>query len=623
MASSAAPAEPSAGRAPASSAGRDLEQLVAIETPEQVVLSYTIAGIGSRSAAAILDTVLIATAILIVSMGRMTFMGHLAGASRWALAILVLASFAIVWGYFVLFEGLWDGQTPGKRQFGLRVVRDGGYSVGFAASAVRNLVRVIDMQPGFLYAVGMVSAVFSSTGKRLGDYAAGTMVVQERAVAIGAVSGPPLPDEGDGPIPTATLSDDEYALLDRYMARRDTLDAQRRVQLAEQLAARFRDRAPTLTGSDSAVLAALHAMERRARARGAAGHQGKGAARERHAIVARGGPRWQEFASLLTSAQRRGLRGMSEAEVSDFVARYRELASDLARLQTAARGRSSDSVFALSRLVAAGHNLLYRDARRGWRTAWQYMMVTVPQEIRRSVLPIALASALLYGPGLIAYVAIVRHPAVASELLPPTMIDRAEHGAEWERQQKGYVAIADSVRPATGSFIMSNNIEVATITFAGGIAFGVGTVLSLVTNGIGIGAALGLYQSKGILSLIVRFIAPHGVLELTAITFAGAAGLLLASAILIPGAVTRREALVERGRRAIRLIAATVLMLVVAGTLEGLVSPIPTWSLAEKLSVSAITAVLLLLYISLGRGVSDGTGGTIEAGTGGTIRTVG
>ncbi len=115
-------------------------------------------------------------------------------------------------------------------------------------------------------------------------------------------------------------------------------------------------------------------------------------------------------------------------------------------------------------------------------------------------------------------------------------------------------------------------------------------------NGIDLGAVLGLYQSKGILSLILRFVAPHGVLELSAITFSGAAGLLIASAFLLPGVMTRREALIVRGRRAIRLLAATVLMLVVAGSIEGLLSPIPSWTLAEKMSVSAVTAVLLALY---------------------------
>lgn len=581
--------------------GQPLDQQIAVETPEQVLLSYTIAGIGSRSAAALIDTLLWLAMFLLVMSARGAFLGHLRGGSSWAAALLGLIAFAILWAYFVLFEGLWDGQTPGKRQLGLRVVRDGGYSVGFAASAVRNLVRIVDMQPGVFYGVGIISAVLSPTGKRLGDYAAGTMVVRERAIPIGAAGGEPpkgfAETRAAEVMPTAVLSDEEYALLDRYIARRTTLDAQRRAELAARLAARFRDRVPGLSGADTAVLVRLHEMERLARARGATTRSARGAAREQHAIVARGTPRWREFAALLATAQHRGLGGMSEAEVSDFVARYRELAGDLARLQTAARGRELDSLFALSRLVAAGHSLLYRGRSMSWRTVWDYMTIAVPAEIRRSVLPIALAAACLFGPAVIAYVAIVRHPAVASQLVPPEMIDRADHGVEWEKKGEGYVAIPDSIRPVVGSQIMQNNIQVAIMTLAGGMTAGLATVYVLVNNGIDLGAVLGLYQSKGILSLIVRFVAPHGLLELTAITFAGAGGLLIASALLLPGALTRREALVVRGRRAARLVAATVLLLVVAGSLEGLVSPIPTWSLLQKLAITACTAIALAIYI--------------------------
>ena len=162
-----------------------LDQQIEVETPEQVLLSYTIAGIGSRSAAAILDTLLWLALILLVLLGDRAFTGHLTGGSSWAVAVLSLIAFVIFWAYFVLFEGLWDGQTPGKRQLGLRVVRDGGYSVGFAASAVRNLIRIVDMQPMPTYGIGIVCAVLSPTGKRLGDYAAGTMVVRERAIMVG------------------------------------------------------------------------------------------------------------------------------------------------------------------------------------------------------------------------------------------------------------------------------------------------------------------------------------------------------------------------------------------------------------------------------------------------------
>ena len=598
---------------------QSLEQQVDVETPEQVVISYTIAGVGSRSAAAIIDYAICAALLIAVSIAGFDLVA-LKATGSWLVALMILVAFAVFWGYYVLFEGLWDGQTPGKRQLGLRVVRDGGYSVTFGASAVRNLLRIVDGQPGFTYGVGILSVVVSSSGKRLGDYAAGTMVVRERAVTL--LAAPPAPVARPGSaasdpkiaVPTTVLSDEEFQLLDRFMSRLADLDPGRRVELSAQLAIRFHDRAPELTGSDSAVLAQLYAAEREGRARGAPGHSNTGAAREQHAIVAQGRPRWQEFASVLADAQRRGLQHMPEAEVSDFVSRYRELSGDLARLQTATRsqrgGRAAggqgaiDSVFYLSRLVAGGHNLLYRDQRLGLASVWDYMTIAVPREIRRSVLPISIAALFLFGPAVIAYEAVVRNPSVASEFIPAGMLERADAGVERAKKKEGYVPIDPEVRPMMASFIIQNNITVTIAAFAGGLTAGIGTLFALASNGVQLGGVLGLYQSKGILHLILEFVAPHGVLELTAITFAGGGGLLLGSALLLPGAMTRREALVLRGQRALRLLAASALLLLVAGTLEGLVSPIPSWTLAQKLAVSAVTAVLLVLYVAMNRGRS-------------------
>jgi uncharacterized membrane protein SpoIIM required for sporulation len=151
------------------------------------------------------------------------------------------------------------------------------------------------------------------------------------------------------------------------------------------------------------------------------------------------------------------------------------------------------------------------------------------------------------------------------------------------------------------SQIIANNVQVTFGAFAFGITAGIGTVLLLVMNGVSFGGVLGLYQSKGILRLIVAFVAPHGVLELTAVCIAGGAGFLLAAALLMPGRRTRKRALIENGQRAIRLVAAATVLLLVAGTLEGFVSPIPSWPLSAKLAVSAVTVVLLVLYLSSGR----------------------
>jgi uncharacterized membrane protein SpoIIM required for sporulation/uncharacterized RDD family membrane protein YckC len=504
-----------------------LDAVVDVETPEQVVFSYTVAGIGSRAAAALIDYLLTALAIIAIITAAVTFLGstrtRIVSGGPWVIAILIASLFALFWGYYVLFEALWDGQTPGKRRLGLRVVRDGGYSITFAASAVRNLMRIVDLQPGLSYGIGMISAILSPSGKRLGDYAAGTIVVRER---------------------------------------------------------------PTTLTSDPAASA------------------------DERALIAQAAPRWRAFGLLLKAAQlRHGLRSLSESEVSDFVSRYREISADLARLQTAAHGRQSAALFTLNRLVAGGHNLLYRERRLTARSVWAFVTTVVPREIRRSALPIAIAAALLFGPAAIAYTAVASHPTLAATFLPPVMLDRAEAGVERARSGEGYVPDPELLRPVMSSAIITNNVQVTFLAFAGGIFAGAGTVAALVFNGIDLGGVLGLYQSKGILPLIVAFVAPHGVLELSAICIAGGAGLLIGSAILLPGALTRREALVLRGRRAITLIAGAAMLLVIAGALEGFVSPIPWWTLPQKLAVSAMTALLLVLFVNLDRG-RDGASST-------------
>src|SRR6185503_828495 len=179
------------------------------------------------------------------------------------------------------------------------------------------------------------------------------------------------------------------------------------------------------------------------------------------------------------------------------------------------------------------------------------------------------------------------------------------------REGKGYIPDPQIFRPVMASQIIANNVQVTFSVFAFGIGFGIGTLLVLVLNGVSLGGVFGLYTAKGIGDLLLKFVAPHGVLELSAICIAGGAGFLLAAAVLVPGPRTRKRALVENSRRAIRLVAAATLLLLVAGTLEGFVSPIEWWPLSAKLAVSGATALLLVLYLASGRRSHSGeqTGG--------------
>ena len=594
-----------------------LVQTIDIETPELVTFSYTIAGVGSRVAAALIDyllCLLLFIALLVtlafVGANRLVSFGG-TSSEAWALAIVVLGQFFILWGYYVLWEGLADGQTPGKRYMRLRVVSDGGYSVSFAGSAIRNLVRILDMQPVFTYGVGIGSILLTKQGKRLGDLAAGTLVVREQVMRGTSNK---LPGTGDerratekpreaaaAAVRHARLNDDEYAVLERFIERRESLEPARRAVLATRLLERFSNAlvgAPAVAGGANEQLFELYTDERQARASGAVVGRETGAARERHAIVASGTPRWSSFAKQLDRAQRSGLKSLGEDGVRDFVAEYRDLAADLARLQTAARGREREEVFYLSRLMAGAHNLLYRGRSLTFKDVWRTFAVDAPREVRRSLGPIGLAAVLMFGPAAIAYTAVVQDPSVASVFIPAGMLDRAEDGVRRAKTGRGYISDPELFRPVMATSIIANNVQVTFAAFAMGIAFGIGTVIVLVTNGVSLGGVFGLYASKGIASLLLKFVAPHGVLELTAICIAGGAGFLLAAGLLVPGNRPRGEALRENGRRAIRLVAASTVLLLVAGTLEGFVSPIETWPLAWKLAVSAATAMFLGVYLS-------------------------
>jgi uncharacterized membrane protein SpoIIM required for sporulation/uncharacterized RDD family membrane protein YckC len=587
-----------------------LSNTVEVETPELVVLSYTIAGVGSRAYAAIIDYVICFLIVLVADVGITVFVAKAGGLVRnasasFAIAMIILIQFAVLWGYYVLFEALADGRTPGKRLQRLRVVRDGGYSVTFGASAVRNLMRIVDMQPIVVYGVGMISVLFSKSGKRLGDMAAGTIVVKEdfvrRPVIVEPAAG--FSNSAEPARLHAALSAAEFDLLERFSQRQRDLDPERRAKIAAQLSERLAPALAEYTGSTPAGrLARLYNAERAARAAGSASRQDTGAARERHAIVAREAIRWAGFGTKLAEAQRTGLKSLGEDGVREFVAEYRDLASDLARLRTASRGSDMDEVFYLNRLVAGAHNLLYRRRAIAPRDIVRYMFVDVPREIRASALPVLLAAGLLFGPAAIAGIAVLRDPREAEAFLPPGMLDRAENGVRRAKTGEGYIPDPQLFRPVMATSIITNNVQVAIAAFAFGVTAGILTVYLLVANGISLGAVFGLYGSKGIATLLLAFVAPHGVLELSAICISGGAGFLLASALLIPGERTRKRALAENGRRAIKLVAGAALLLLVAGTLEGFVSPIPWWPLEWKLALSALTAVFLYVYLRGGAG---------------------
>jgi uncharacterized RDD family membrane protein YckC len=149
-----------------------------VDTPESIELAYDVAGIGSRFLAAIVDSLLI-----IVGQALLLYLLGLATAAMSVGESVVIGlgaglSFLMLWGYYIIFELVWSGQSPGKRLVGLRVVREGGRPITFVSSAIRNVVRLVDFLPA-LYGIGVVVMFIDARARRLGDFAAGTLVVRE------------------------------------------------------------------------------------------------------------------------------------------------------------------------------------------------------------------------------------------------------------------------------------------------------------------------------------------------------------------------------------------------------------------------------------------------------------
>src|SRR3954447_16044608 len=153
-----------------------------IDTPEQVMLEFSVAGIGSRFLAVLVDSLIQALAALLIILVGVGVAATSKMSAIWAGAVAIFFGFIIYWGYFAGFEAIWKGQTPGKRVLKIRVIKNNGRPINIYEAIGRNLMRAIDSLP-FLYGVGLITMALNRNNRRLGDFVAGTVVVHERVDA--------------------------------------------------------------------------------------------------------------------------------------------------------------------------------------------------------------------------------------------------------------------------------------------------------------------------------------------------------------------------------------------------------------------------------------------------------
>jgi uncharacterized RDD family membrane protein YckC len=239
----------------------ETEETLVIETPERVPLAFALASIGNRFLAAAIDHFVQYFLIAVVAWIFLSAAGFGSGqaglveeiqreAPKWLIAVMIFILFLLFAGYFIFFEWLWDGQTPGKRLLKLRVIREDGRPITLWEAIARNLLRVFDATPGFLipiYSVGLIVIFLSSRDQRVGDIFAGTVVIRERtdeAPTFDETFSNPIADAALRRVQKRTefdanvmiLSDPEIDVIESFLRRRWDLTERQRIWMAWRIA---------------------------------------------------------------------------------------------------------------------------------------------------------------------------------------------------------------------------------------------------------------------------------------------------------------------------------------------------------------------------------------------------
>ncbi len=583
-----------------------MEEQIKIATPENVELNFELAGLGSRFLALLVDTIIwFLIMLLLLFLFSFSLAGNFSSLEAWETALFLFLLFLIRWGYYIFFETYLRGQTPGKRLLGIRVVRDNGLPLSLYHSLIRNLLRVADMLPPPIYILGGMSVILSKKGQRLGDIAAGTLVVRERfgpakeksaGLDYGANWVTKL-ERGQSKymlvLPKGKINIRQIALIEEYFKRRLSLKEEQRDKLVWQIAQ------PILKLFDQRADDWVNAPDRLKRCEKllqevltlARQSAESGAAYEPvDQDVQKKAHTWSTFTARIKKLLRtgkRGLKKLSSADMKSLLVDYRRITTDLARAQSMKADQRT--LTKLNRMAIGGHNVLYGYVRTGLRFQKLKWFGLFAQVFRNNIWAVYFSAFLFFCAAVVSCMAVRWNPELAYELVGPDFYE-FEPASEEKLHD-----IPKLVRPIAASSILTNNLQVIILAFAFGLTAGLGTIYLLIYNGVHLGSVIGWMSWNGNIRALLGWVMPHGATEISAIIIAGAAGFLLARGILIPGRLKRSAALKMMAKKALVLELGCMAMLVVAGLIEGFVSPSGI-GYELRILILAVSILLWVLY---------------------------
>jgi uncharacterized membrane protein SpoIIM required for sporulation len=303
--------------------------------------------------------------------------------------------------------------------------------------------------------------------------------------------------------------------------------------------------------------------------------------------IAKRRPHWDRLAVLLAQADQSGTRRLSRAELQEMALLYRQVAADLSVLRQDATARTyADHV---NHLLARAHHIIYSGRKASLAGLFRFLRDEYPPIFQQQLRFVVAALLVSVAWGALGAVLTNARPEFMRQFVGPQMIATMERHEMWT---KSVVTVA----PMASSAIMTNNLTVSFVTFAGGIAFGLGTFFYLYVNGMMLGVIGAACHQYGMSVALWSFVAPHGSLELPAILIAGGAGFRLGHSMLFPGSLRWRDSVAQGGIEATRLVSGVIPMLVIAGSLEGFFSPshAPVWL---KFTAGGLLFALLLTWL--------------------------
>ncbi len=293
---------------------------------------------------------------------------------------------------------------------------------------------------------------------------------------------------------------------------------------------------------------------------------------------------WKRLEELTARASKYRLTNLTSEEVQEFGRLYRRTAADLAIAREEVRDRRL--VNYLNHLVGRAHGAIYRSESSGFGVFIEFFRYELPAVFRKTFAYTFAAFLVFFLTAAFAFIAAYYDDAFADRISPRLREDVAAH--------RNWTESVNEANPIASTSIQANNINVTFFAFAGGALFGIGTLLIMFQNGLLLGMVMGLCVKYQFWDIPI-FVCAHGVIELTAIFIAGGAGFLIGKALLMPGDLRRIDALVANGGLAVKLIVGCIPMLIIAGIIEGFLSPahVSPW---YKYAVSIASALAMTAY---------------------------